>query len=397
MIYISFIFYNCNCMGFISLDLKFTIVGNFRNIVRIVTYWRIIFVFITIMYKTNWHINVIYILIFNFTRYDIRRILTIEYVCNCRNYNKFLRQNNYRNLYFVGCICYLIFERVISWKSEISNNHCLQRTARIFSYICFKIHFVLFRFSIKNNFRKIAFKSSINFSYCNFIGKIILQENFDHINIFFKFSYNRQRKAIHNKKNRYKNRQNSFFHFKHSILFITKYVSAENSIKNKFIGRINSLSLQNTKTGISTITDIKNITPTIRLVFDILTLACFLQITKSIIWIIIPNINPPQNNEATIYAAAERLSSKSRNGITSKPDEEIKKQISDIIFNTFSFTISILFFIFVKRTWQCFVKFSFITAPFVFIQIQDHTYDKRKNCQRCGDQKRSYYPRWIIL
>ena len=98
----------------------------------------------------------------------------------------------------------------------------------------------------------------------------------------------------------------------------------ENSNKNKFMERANSLSLQKAIIGISTKTDIRNITPTICLVFDFLTLVYFLQVTKSIIWIIIPDIDPPQNNKATAYAETDRLSSKSSNGIISKLDEEKK-------------------------------------------------------------------------
>lgn len=57
----------------------------------------------------------------------------------------------------------------------------------------------------------------------------------------------------------------------------------ENSNKNKFMERANSLSLQKAIIGISTKTDIRNITQTICLVFDSLTLVYFLQVTKSII------------------------------------------------------------------------------------------------------------------
>lgn len=57
----------------------------------------------------------------------------------------------------------------------------------------------------------------------------------------------------------------------------------ENSNKNKFMERANSLSLQKAIIGISIKTDIRNITPTICLVFDSLTLVYFLQVTKSII------------------------------------------------------------------------------------------------------------------
>lgn len=44
----------------------------------------------------------------------------------------------------------------------------------------------------------------------------------------------------------------------------------ENSNKNKFMERANSLSLQKAIIGISTKTDIRNITPTICLVFRLL-------------------------------------------------------------------------------------------------------------------------------
>ena len=113
----------------------------------------------------------------------------------------------------------------------------------------------------------------------------------------------------------------------------------ENSNKNKFMERANSLSLQKAIIGISTKTDIRNITPTICLVFDSLTLVYFLQVTKIFILIIFPDIDPPQNKKATAYAETDRLSSKSRNGIISKLDEEIKNKTPDIILNTLKFII----------------------------------------------------------